>query len=149
MILDNLNSISNYQGICPALDQCIQFILTHDLQSLSLGKTDISLVPIAYVSVFDYEIHPEDTRQFEAHRELGDIHFTLKGSEMMDFCDIKDVEITTPYVKDIELGKATPRASYVVDENHFAITFQNDAHQVKGFHKFPNVKKIVFKFQLR
>lgn len=148
MILDHINNISKYQGLYPSLDECIHFIQTHDLTKLPEGKTEIS--PTSFVSVFTYTIHPEDQRQYEAHHLRGDIHFTLSGSEIMDFCDTHAISIQQPYSieNDILLGQACSQCRYKVDSTHFAIVFPQDGHAVKGFDQHPDVRKIVFKFQL-
>lgn len=148
MILDKLSNLTQYRNLNQGLDDCIHFIQSTDLTKLPLGKTLIS--KHAFVSRFDYVLDLETKTVFEGHHNYGDMHFTLAGQEQMGFCELDDCTITQPYNQenDVFLGDACARCCYTVDENHFAIVFKDDIHQVRGYVNPQPIQKIVFKFKL-
>ncbi len=149
MICDKLINIHLYRGFNESVDACIDFIELNDLSSLPLGSTIIN--ETCLVNVFEYELSMDDQLIFEGHYLKGDIHFTIKGSEIISFSHPEDIiETTQPYTSesDVYLCKAKKRCDYVVDDSHFVLTLKDDIHQVRGYNNESLVKKIVFKFTL-
>lgn len=148
MILGNIANIGTYKGFHKNVDAIIDFIQTHDLKTLPLGKTEIN--EECYVNIFDYTVDKERSKRFEGHKDWADIHMTLRGLEGINIANINNLTITTPYdeSKDILFGETNQYTSYLLNESNYALVLEEDVHEVKVFAGDTNVVKAVFKFKL-
>lgn len=82
MIYDKLENIERYRGISVWLDQAIDFISSTDLESLPLGRTEISGNHV-FANVMQAEAGDEETNKFEIHKKYMDIQIDLEGTEII------------------------------------------------------------------
>lgn len=70
---------------------------------------------------------------FESHKKYIDIQYMLKGDEIMDVCNIEDLEIIKDYDDKTDFikykGKQENISSLLIKENELAIFYPQDAHQ--------------------
>lgn len=147
MINDNLKNTKQYRGQYPNLDIVFDYIETHDLTSLPLGKTIID--DQNYVMIFENILVEGKIQPFEAHHVYGDLHMTLNDKELIHYTSEKSLTITREYLASEEaaLGIADKYESCEIDPTHFAVFFPGEAHSVKNHAGFDKVKKAVFKFK--
>lgn len=62
MIYDKLSNITLYKGLSKNLDTAIQFISTHDLNELPLGKTTIDGDRV-YINVMETKAQPIEEKK--------------------------------------------------------------------------------------
>lgn len=86
MIFDKLTHIEHYLGCHPNLDTAIQFILSHDLSSLPLGRTEVAGSSV-YINVMEASASPAQQLQYEIHRNYMDIQIDLSGVEIIQIGD--------------------------------------------------------------
>lgn len=83
MIFDQLTHITSYKGIHPNLDTAIDFIVSHDLKQLPLGKTEID-GDLVFLNKMEANAVAAHTKQFEVHKKYMDIQIDLSGVERID-----------------------------------------------------------------
>ena len=70
---------------------------------------------------------------FESHKKYIDIQYMIKGDEIMDVCNIEDLEIIKDYDDKTDFikykGKQENISSLLIKENQLAIFYPQDAHQ--------------------
>ena len=70
---------------------------------------------------------------FESHKKYIDIQYMIKGDEIMDVCNIEDLEIIKDYDDKTDFikykGKEENISSLLIKENQLAIFYPQDAHQ--------------------
>lgn len=70
---------------------------------------------------------------FESHKKYIDIQYMLKGDEIMDVCNLEDLEILKDYDDKTDFikykGKQENISSLLIKENELAIFYPQDAHQ--------------------
>ena len=70
---------------------------------------------------------------FESHKKYIDIQYMLKGEEIMDVCNLEDLEILKDYDEKTDFikykGKEENISSLLIKENELAIFYPQDAHQ--------------------
>lgn len=147
MIYDNLKNIQNYKGQHSNFDVIIDYIQTHDLTLLPLGKTVID--DQNYVMIFDNTLSEGKNQPFEVHRQYSDLHVTLNDAELIHYTPLEKLTVTREYIaaEEAALGETQQFESCQIDSSHFAVFFPNEAHSVKNYAGHSQVKKAVFKFK--
>ena len=146
MILDSLKNKEQYVSLHPRFKQVFEYIDTHDLASMELGRHDIDGDDI-FVMVQELDLRPYEAARLELHRKYIDIQLVLRGpEEHFGWSEKKDClkpETEFDEVKDIQLFVDTPQCFYTVREGQFSILFPEDGHApMLGEGK---VKKCIFK----
>ncbi len=102
-----------------------------------------------FASIASYQTIPQKECVPEAHRKYTDIQVLLSGSEYIDWCPQKGLEVDTPYVDDIELYKTPESGStrLYMRPGIFAVFFPQDAHrpQMMIGQEPQTTKKVVIK----
>ncbi len=125
------------------LHKAIDYINSHDLKSLPLGKTVID--DDIYINVMEPETKMENI--YEAHREYIDIHYMIDGEEEIAIAPVEDMEVTEEYnsENDCVLGKAEGER-HTIRSGQYCITFTSEAHSpCLCVTKPMKIKKAVFK----
>lgn len=86
MIYDKLDKIQNYLGCHPNLDTAIGYILSHDLNALPIGRTEIAGDAV-FLNVMEANTASEDTLSYEIHKNYMDIQIDLIGTEIIRIGD--------------------------------------------------------------
>lgn len=80
MIYDNLKNIERYRGISKWADVAIDFLMKTDLNTLPLGRTEISGDKV-FANVMEAKALEEEEVQFEIHKKYMDIQIDIQGVE--------------------------------------------------------------------
>ena len=153
MIIGNLATISQYKGLNKNLDTALDYILSHNLIQLPLGKTVIDGENV-FVNHFEYEPIPVEACFFEGHQSYTDIHIVYKGAERFG---VTHIEFLTPETEYDPLTDFTKYSGPIHTITHlvpgqFIMTFPEDIHmpKIKLENTPPQLtKKLVFKVKLR
>ncbi len=81
MICDTLQQLRRYRGLRTNLDTAIDFLLTHDLAALPLGRTEVDGDKV-FINLMDATLHPG--RRATTRNTTGfyaDLQIDLTGSE--------------------------------------------------------------------
>ena len=81
MIAGTKNDLKRYRGIDERIDSCIDYILSHDLSSLPLGRTDID--DDLYISSSANQLGNEEDKRWEAHEKHLDLQYGLTDGELI------------------------------------------------------------------
>ena len=84
MITDTLNNLSLYKDIHPNLDTAIDYLLTHDLAALPVGRTHIDQDNV-FVNIVDEQLRTPEEASYEYHRLYADIQISLNGEESWEY----------------------------------------------------------------
>ncbi len=149
MILDTLKNKEQYASLHPRFKAVFDYIDTHDLASMELGRHDIDGDNI-FVMVQEIELRPREQARLELHRKYIDIQLVLRGKEeVFGWSEKKDcltAETEFDEAKDIQLFTDKPQCFYTVREGQFSILYPEDGHAPmlgEGV-----VKKCIFKILL-
>ena len=118
MVVDTLENLEKYASLNPLFAQAIEFLKSHDLQAMEVGKTELKgkdlLVNIA-----------------QTKPKTIDIQIPLSGTEIMGYTAAKDcVPADAPYneEKDITFFEGLAETYVAVKPGMFAIFFPQDGH---------------------
>lgn len=84
MIIDRIEFAYRYYGVGSRFASALQYLVSVDmnaLESASLEGGDIK------ISASDYVSKPEAECNVEAHATVADIHYCIKGTEIIGYCD--------------------------------------------------------------
>lgn len=119
---------------CSAASRAVQkvqaFLSTQALATMENGQHNIEGEDF-FVNIFGYTTTVAEERIWEAHRDYIDIHVLIEGSEVVrsapiDECEIVQYHADRDYV---EISKALPRVSAVLDHTCAAVFYPEDVHQ--------------------
>ena len=129
MIYDKISNITLYKGISKNLDTAIQFISTHDLNQLPLGKTVIDGDKV-YINVMETSAAPLEEREYEVHKNYMDIQMDLVGVERIDTGDFHNVTFKE-YNPDLDVAAADAPdvASCIIGPGNFIICMAREPHK--------------------
>ena len=129
MIYDKLTNLGLYKGLSANLDTAIDFITSHDLKELPLGKTVVDGSNV-YISVMDAKTSPVEERFYEIHKNYMDIQIDLVGVERIDIGDLTNMKIGE-YNEEKDLAKVTCEdlAQCVIGSENFIICMAGEPHK--------------------
>ncbi len=145
MIVDRLEHLKNYKSLHPDMPAVIDFLLTHDLNAMPEGKTDIGH---GFINVQTINPKSKTDARLESHIEMIDIQIPLTGDEVMGY---QPVEETKPgeynAAKDITFHPGEADTYIKVKKGMFAIFFPQDVH-APGITSL-QMRKVVIKLPVR
>ena len=80
MIYDRLENLHLYRGCFKNLDTVIDWLNTHSVDDLPLGKTVIDGEDV-FVNVMEAQTRPAEGAQYEVHGRYMDLQLNLQGGE--------------------------------------------------------------------
>ena len=129
MIYDKLSNMKLYKGMNPNLDTAIDFITSHDLNELPLGKTVIDGDNV-YINVMDAKASPVEERAYEIHKNYMDIQMDLVGVERIDTGDCTKMEVGEYNAeKDVAKATAVDLAQCLIGSENFIICMAGEPHK--------------------
>ena len=129
MIYDKLSNMSFYRGISKNLDTAINFITTHDLNELPLGKTCIDGDNV-YINVMETKAQPLEERKYELHKNYMDIQIDLIGIERVDTGDFHQVSLSDYQPEsDVATADSVDVASCILGPGNFIICMAREPHK--------------------
>ena len=128
MIYDTIEHIRTYENI-PGFLKAIEFIETHDLLGMELGKHEVDGDRV-FVDIQEYMTkNPEDGR-VETHRNYIDLQIMLKGREYIGYR--KQSELGEPVISnpdgDIWFYDAEA-VDFEMTDGMFMVLFPHDGHR--------------------
>ena len=146
MIFDKLTNISKYKGISANLDTAIDYILSHDLNSLALGKNIIDQ-DLVFANVMEITTDLAENKKYEMHQNYLDIQIDLAGEERILTGDCMNMDMGDYNSDgDCALGTASLLADCVLGCGNFVICMTGEPHMPGVAVGEPaSIKKCVFK----
>lgn len=146
MIYDTLLNLNNYISLHPLFLNVINFINSHDLSNIKIGK--INIAKDIYALISEYTTDDIKSKFIECHKRYIDIQIITNGIEQIGICNKNECKIIEEYNDEKDLEKLEGKIDIItLRSGYFIIFFPQDGH-VPGL-KIGNtedrVKKIVFK----
>ena len=88
MVVDRLENIEKYASLNPLFAQAIEFLKSHDLNALEVGKTELKGKELL-VNVAQTKPKTKEDAKLETHRDFIDIQIPLSGTEIMGYTAAK------------------------------------------------------------
>lgn len=128
MILDTIDNLQAYTSLNPYFTKVVEFINSHDLCQLQIGKHTIDGDNL-YLNIVDSPIKAKDEALLETHRAMIDIQIPISADEQHGYTPLKDLH-EAPYDADNDIsfyeGKA--QCYFPVRKGEFVIYFPQDGH---------------------
>ena len=129
MIFDQLAHITAYKGISRNLDTAIDFIVSHDLKKLPLGRTEID-GDLVFLNKMEANAAAAHTKQFEVHKKYMDIQIDLSGVERIDTGERVSLEsFEFDEEKDLGFLDCQLFASCILGPDNFSICMAGEPHK--------------------
>lgn len=145
MVVDTLDNLGKYASLNPLFAQAVEFLQSHDLQAMEVGKTELQGKDLV-VNVAQTAPKTKEQAKLETHNEFIDIQIPLSGTEIIGYTAAKDcVPADAPYSveKDITFFDGLADTYLTVKPGMFAIFFPQDGHAPAITEN--GVKKIIVK----
>jgi YhcH/YjgK/YiaL family protein len=130
MILDTLENLGKYVLLNPLFEEVVEFVKTHDLNAMELGKTDLKGKDLV-ISIIQTTPKTNEEAKLETHNEFIDIQIPLSGVEVMGYTPQKKcTPVDAPYnaEKDIVFFYGLAESYIKVKQGMFAVFFPQDGH---------------------
>lgn len=129
MIYDKLINMGLYKGMNKNLDTAIDFILSHNLNELPMGKTVVDGDNV-YINIIDAKAQPVEERAYEIHKNYMDIQMDLVGVERIDIGDCTKMN-SGEYNEEKDLAKVTTEdlAGGIIGSENFIVCMPNEPHK--------------------
>ena len=148
MIIDTIESLGKYVGLNPLFADVVEFLKTHDLQTLEPGKYPIKGDDV-FLNLQVAKQRTKDTAFLETHIKMIDIQIPISCAETFGYtplCDLPPFEYNAE--KDITKYGDTKAQDYVtLDPGLMAIFFPQDGHAPCIIDE-PEIKKAIFKVRV-
>jgi YhcH/YjgK/YiaL family protein len=130
MIIGMIKDAARYEVLSGRIAEALKWLQTVDTSVLQEGKNPIRGEDI-FCSVHFYDTTGADSRPWEGHRKYIDIHFIIKGEEIIGISPIDAMQIKKDYDAQtdfIEFEGATQQ-QILLKEGMFLIAFPEDIHK--------------------
>ena len=127
MICDTLEHLTRYRGLHPNLDTAIGYLLTHDVNTLPLGRTEVDGEKV-FINVMDAALQPQAGSHLEYHKKYADLQLDLTGGEAWGFASTPGTEVK-PFAGDIGFVDNTDAVTGALGEGRFVLFFPQELHR--------------------
>ena len=145
MIIDTIDNLGKYVALNPLFADVVEFLNSHDLQTLEAGKYPIKDKDL-FLNLQVAKQRTKETAFLETHVEMIDIQIPVTAAETFGYtplCDLPAFDYNAE--KDITKYGDTKAQTYVtVNPGQFAIFFPQDGH-APCITNAPEIKKAIFK----
>ncbi len=151
MILDRIENLGKYSGICPDLSRINDFLLNTDVSDIPFDCRIEIPDSGSFLYKRTYRTKAEGNQLFEAHRKYIDLQYVVSGHEIVKYSEQKLLSQSSPYdeAADCELFSGEGK-SVKLDSGDFVILFPQDAHIPKlNAEDSCEVVKIVLKISMK
>lgn len=146
MIIDLLTNSNLYHTIHPRINRALKYLAETDFNSMPLGKYEVDGTDL-FAIVNEYETKDAADCVWEAHRKYIDIHYILRGSELIGTTLLTNQSPTKEY--DVENDYwlfEGGESKQVLQPGMFAIFYPHDIHSTSHH---PNSKSFVRKVVMK
>ena len=143
---DLLANIGNYRGMNRNLDKAIDYLMSVDINTLPLGKTEIDGDRV-FLQVMEARTHELTDESYEVHRDYMDIQIDIDGCEVIETA-LNGVTPIGEYRPDFQKAAACAGAGgrCVMGPGRFILCMAGEAHGPGGCLEQPeDIKKCVVK----
>ena len=148
MIIDTIENLGKYVALNPLFADVVEFLKSHDLQSMEPGKYPIKDKDL-FMNLQVAQQRTKDTAFLETHVEMIDIQIPITCAETFGYtplCDLPAFDYNAE--KDItKYGDTKPQTFVTVNPGQFAIFFPQDGHMPCIIDE-PEIKKAIFKVKI-
>jgi YhcH/YjgK/YiaL family protein len=149
MIIDTLDNLGKYVALNPLFADVVEFLNTHDLQTMQAGSYPIKDKDVALKLSLTKQ-RTKETAFLETHIEMIDIQVPITCAETFGYsplCDLPAFEYEAE--KDItKYGDTKPQTYVTVNPGQFAIFFPQDGHAPCIIEE-EEIKKAIFKVKVK
>ena len=148
MIIDTLDNLGKYVALNPLFADVVEFLKSHDLQTMEAGKYPIKDKDVALKLSLTKQ-RTKETAFLETHIDMIDIQVPVTCAETFGYsplCDLPAFEYNAE--KDItKYGDTKPQTYVTVAPGQFAIFFPQDGHAPCIIEE-EEIKKAIFKVKV-
>ncbi len=130
MVVDTLDNLEKYASLNPLFPKAIEFLRTHDLNAMEIGKTELQGADLV-VNIAQTSPKTKEEAKLETHNVFIDIQIPLSGVEVMGYTagsDCAPADALYNAEKDITFFEGLADAYIPVKPGMFAIFFPQDGH---------------------
>lgn len=148
MIIDHLDSASEYYGCGVRLDAALRYLRNTDLRSLPSGRHEIDGENL-FALVFEYQTKRVEDTFWEAHRRYIDVQYVEAGVERMGYAPLRTMR-HGPYDDEKDYVRAEGDGEFfLLRAGFFTVLWPHDAHMPGLVVERPApVKKVVMKVRI-
>lgn len=153
MIFDSGKNLEFYKnlGIKNRYAKAVEFLTTRDLKNLACGIHEIDGKDV-YANIMEYTTVEWEEGRFEAHEVYTDIQYIIRGSEVITYAPVDQLNPLGSYDSDNDIvffDDANPGLQVTVHAGEFMVFNPWDGHKPKACDKTPGaVKKVVVKIKV-
>ena len=149
MIIDSLENLSKYVALNPLFADVIDFLGSHDLQTMEPGKYPIKEKDL-FMNLSLAKQRTKDTAFLETHIDMIDIQIPVSCAESFGYTPLSDLPAFEYNAeKDItKYGDMKPQTYVTVLPGQMAIFFPQDGHAPCIIDE-PEIKKAIFKVSVK
>jgi YhcH/YjgK/YiaL family protein len=107
-------------------DSAFQFLTTRDLSSLAPGKYPI-IGERVFATITEAPTRDKDSVKWESHRKYIDLHYIIRGKELIGLSDTTHSVVTKLYEPDAQ-NYTTQGKYHLAEPGTFFLIFPNDVH---------------------
>lgn len=146
MIVDLVANAHSYFSLHPRFARSLNYLASTDFHSMPLGTYEVEGKEI-FAIVNEYETKDAIECVWEAHRKYIDIHYVLRGSELIGTTLLTNQPPTKDYdVENDYLLFGEGASKQVLQPGMFAIFYPHDIHSTSHH---PNSKSFVRKVVMK
>ena len=130
MVIGSLNSTERLEEVNPRFRKVFEFLKSHDLQSLPMGKTEIDGDNV-WLSVSEVQGKMETMAKVETHDQYIDIQVPLEGRETFGWQARSELGHgigTYDAVQDITFYADRAAVYFTLSAGQFCVFFPEDGH---------------------
>ena len=131
MIFSSIKNLSENDFGQKYMACAAEFLPTHNLDELPLGKTEIDGDNV-FVNVMEIETVQSSEKDYEAHRIYADIHVVISGTESIAVAPLEQCVLKGKFDYDTDFGAYTNpwKETWVtLHAGDFMVTPPSDAHK--------------------
>lgn len=147
MIIDSIDNLGKYVALNPLFADVVDFLKSHDLQTLEAGKYPIKDKDL-FLNLQMAKGRSQEAAVLETHIEMIDIQIPISGEETFGYTPLQDLpSFEYNAEKDITKYGETKAQTYVtLKPGQIAIFFPQDGH-APCITDAPEIKKAIFKIK--
>ena len=92
MVIDTLDNLHKYIGLCPSLQTVVSYLLSHPLETLVDGKHEVAGTEV-WVNVQTCLPRTREQAPLEVHRDMMDIQIPIDGPEEHGFAPLTEEQV--------------------------------------------------------
>ena len=131
MIFSSIKNLSENDFGQKYMACAAEFLLTHNLDELPLGKTEIDGDNV-FMNVMEIETVQPSEKDYEAHKIYADIHIVIAGTESIAVAPLEQCVLKGEFDYDIDFGayiNPGEETWVTLHAGDFMVTPSSDAHK--------------------